>query len=315
MLQAAERCEQYGFDSLLVSESTGSDALSILGAIAAKTRTISIGSGIVNVYSRSPVQLAMAAATLNNLSKGRFSLGVGASSKGVIEGWHGLKYERQLGRTREAIETIREKLGKQNSKTTTSLSFATEELGQRPVSEIPLILAAVGDRMFLLARETCDGALFFLRPFSRLVEDVKVLSLTGTSSARFSLNASVPCCISSSSEAAEKRVRHTVAFYLTYGQAYRSFVEKEMSGAQFSDVRDSWLKGRREEASQLVPKELLDELTIYGTARECSAKISGISKKLGRGVSTLYLQFNQGEKTLEESLEQFGRVATSIVTG
>ncbi len=317
-LLAAESCERYGFDSILVSESTGADSLSILGAIAARTNTIKIGSGIVNVYSRSPVQLAMAAATLHNLSKGRFFLGIGASSKGVVENWHGLEYTRQFEKTREAIETIREKLGKNDRGGAPPQQLALLGLGHHPLSDIPVILAAVGDRMVLLAKEKCDGVLFFMRPFSRLKEDVESL-VQGGSSSRFSVNSSVPCCVSSSSEVAENRVRHTIAFYLTYGQAYRGFIEKNLS-AKFSQdtsnaIRDSWLKGKREEASRLVPRELLDELAIYGTARECATKISEEFAKLQKDaeLSTLYLQFNQGEKTLEGSLHQFSEVAVSLV--
>ena len=79
-----KRSEEYGFDFAWISESTGIDAISVLGSIAGETKRIELGSGIVNVYSRTPAQIAMSAVTIDELSGGRFTLGVGASSKNVV---------------------------------------------------------------------------------------------------------------------------------------------------------------------------------------------------------------------------------------
>src|SRR6476660_2154743 len=99
--------EKAGLDTIWVAEAYGFDSPTLMGYLAAKTETVEIGAAILNVYSRTPGALAQTAAGLDNVSGGRAILGLGASGPQVIEGWHGLPYDKPLGRTREAIEIIR----------------------------------------------------------------------------------------------------------------------------------------------------------------------------------------------------------------
>ena len=99
--------EAVGVDMVLIPEIYGFDQVSVLGFIAASTERIGLMTGIVNVYSRSPALIAQTAATIDALSGGRFTLGVGSSGAQVIEGWHGVAFEKPLGRTRDTVEICR----------------------------------------------------------------------------------------------------------------------------------------------------------------------------------------------------------------
>src|SRR5437016_9904296 len=99
--------EKAGMDVVWVAEAYGFDAPSMLGYLAATTERVQLGSGIINIYSRTPALLAMTAAGIDFLSEGRFILGLGASGPQVIEGFHGVPYDKPIARTREVIEICR----------------------------------------------------------------------------------------------------------------------------------------------------------------------------------------------------------------
>jgi alkanesulfonate monooxygenase SsuD/methylene tetrahydromethanopterin reductase-like flavin-dependent oxidoreductase (luciferase family) len=103
----ARTAEQCGYDAIFVPEAWGRDAFVTLGALARVTERIGLGTGIVNVYSRSPALLAMATVTLDELSGGRAILGLGTSGQRVVEGWHGVPMARPLRRLRETTEAVR----------------------------------------------------------------------------------------------------------------------------------------------------------------------------------------------------------------
>src|SRR2546428_14152346 len=107
LLNAANLAEECGYELVLVPEAWGRDATVVLGALAARTTRIGIGTGIVNVYSRSPALIAMAAATLDEISGGRALLGLWVSGRAVVEGWHGAAMEAPLARLREVTEAVR----------------------------------------------------------------------------------------------------------------------------------------------------------------------------------------------------------------
>src|ERR671910_1623900 len=100
--------EKAGLDSVWVAEAYGFDSPTLMGYLAAKTETVKIGSGILNIYSRTPGALLQTAAGLDNVSGGRAVIGLGASGPQVIEGFHGLPYDKPLGRTREVIQILRQ---------------------------------------------------------------------------------------------------------------------------------------------------------------------------------------------------------------
>src|SRR5438132_5032298 len=145
-VELAQRAEALGFESVWMPEAYGTDAVSILGALAARTQRIRLGTGIVNVFSRTPALLGQTAATLDLISGGRFILGLGTSGHQVVSGWHGMRFDRPLQRMRETVEIVRRVLRQER------LRFEGEifrldkglKLLARPVREtVPIYLATL----------------------------------------------------------------------------------------------------------------------------------------------------------------------------
>ena len=298
---AARKFEHFGFDFVWVSESVGFDSIPILGAIGTQTGRIGFGTGVVNVYSRSAVQLAMAAATIEVLSPGRFILGIGASSADVVQRWHGLDFSGQLKRVGEYADVLNLKLKK--GREDLPAPFPSVR------NDIPVYIAGVGDRMVRLAKQKADGVLFFMRPLSSVDAQCQQLA-----SSTFKVCANVVTCISRDAKAAEARARKTVAFYLTYGGSYRRLVDELDSSGEVREatasVKNHWLKGRREEAARQVPEGLLSEVAIHGTPSHCGRAIEAYSRV--RGLEMLGLQFNAGERGLPESLDLFSSLPKGL---
>ena len=166
--------EKAGLDTIWVAEPYGFDAPTLMGYLAAKTETIEIGAAILNVYSRTPGAMLQTAAGLDNVSGGRAILGLGASGPQVIEGFHGLPYDKPLGRTREMIEILRMGLRREPlvhdgifklplpADQGLGLGKPLKLLTKPERSEIPLYVAALGAKNVEMTAECADGWLPFL---------------------------------------------------------------------------------------------------------------------------------------------------------
>src|SRR3954466_3555686 len=165
-LAIVQEAERVGYDSVWTAEAYGSDAATILAWIAGQTSRIKIGSAIFQMPGRSATMTAMTAATLDQLSGGRMLLGIGSSGPQVSEGWHGVRFGRQLQRTREYIEVVRMALARERVEyhgETIDLPLPDGpgkalKLTIAPVQErIPIYLAAIGPKNTALAGEIADG--------------------------------------------------------------------------------------------------------------------------------------------------------------
>src|SRR3954470_18077970 len=165
-LQLVQEAEGIGYDSVWAAEAYGSDAATVLAWLAGQTSRIKLGSAIFQMPARTPAMTAMTAATLDQLSDGRFLLGLGPSGPQVAEGWHGQRFARQLQRTREYVAVVRKALARER------LEFQGEtlelplpdgpgkalKLTIAPVQDqIPVYLAAIGPKNTALAGEIADG--------------------------------------------------------------------------------------------------------------------------------------------------------------
>ncbi len=161
--------EKAGLDTIWVAEPYGFDAPTLMGYLAAKTETVEIGAAILNVYSRTPGALLQTAAGLDNVSGGRAVIGLGACGPQVIEGFHGIAYEKPIGRTREIIEIIR--MGMRREPLVSDgifklplpqgqglgLGKPLKLLNKPERSAVPLWVAALGDKNVEMTAEVADG--------------------------------------------------------------------------------------------------------------------------------------------------------------
>ena len=160
-----EEAERLGYDSVWVAESWGSDAVTVLSWIAARTERIKVGAGILQMPARTPAMTAMTATTLDQLSDGRFLLGLGPSGPQVVEGWHGVPYGKPLGKTREYVSIVRKAVSRErltHDGDHFQIPYAGADatgLGKplklmtHPRHQVPIYLAAIGPKNIALAAE------------------------------------------------------------------------------------------------------------------------------------------------------------------
>src|SRR3954464_15079121 len=321
-LEIVQEAERVGYDSVWAAEAYGSDVATILGWIAGQTEKIKIGSSIFQMPGRSPAMTAMAAATLDQLSDGRMLLGIGSSGPQVSEGWHGVRFGKQLQRTREYIEVVRRALRRERGDCegeTLELPLPDGpgkplKLTIAPVQEsIPIYLAAIGPKNTALAGEIADGwipTLLDPEHLSTLRENLdEGASRAGRSLDAFDIAPSVQVYVNDDLDAARDALRPFIALYVGgMGSRKQNFYNQLVQRYGFEDaakeVQDLYLDGKKDEAAAALPGELIDRVSICGpkdVVRERLAKDSDA------GVGTLGV--SPCAFTKEERLEQLRVIA------
>ncbi|MCL2541695.1 MAG: LLM class F420-dependent oxidoreductase [Nocardioidaceae bacterium] len=283
--------EKAGLDTVWVAEPYGFDAPTLMGYLAARTETVEIGAGILNVYSRTPGALVQTAAGLDNVSGGRAVIGLGASGPQVIEGFHGMAYDRPLTRTREVIELMRMGLRREpldlQGRTVQVPLPAGQGLGLgKPLkllnkperADVPIWVAALGDKNVAMTAEVADGWLPFL------FHPEKAQEVWGDSLAAGAAKRSAdlgPLQVSAGGmiaigEGPETKAlldfaRPIVALYVGGMGArdknfYNQLVCQYGYEAEAEQIQDLYLEGRKKEAEALVPTELLEAINMVGPA-------------------------------------------------
>jgi F420-dependent oxidoreductase-like protein len=284
-----QEAERLGFDSVWVAEAWGTDAVSVLGWLAAKTERINLGSAIMQIPGRSPANTAMTAATLDLLSGGRFLLGLGTSGPQVVEGWHGQPWGKPLGKTREYVEIVRAALRRQvvehhgehyeipwDGPGATGLGKPLK-LMLRPLrAEIPIYLAALGPKNVALAAEIADGWLpIFVDP--ERFDDAFGPSLAGAPSG-FEIAATVSVLVGDDVEALRDALRPNVALYVGGMGAkgknfYNSLVRRYGWEDEAEQIQELYLAGRQREAIAAVPDALVDALALVGPKERIAERL------------------------------------------
>src|SRR3954464_3029554 len=280
--EIVQEAERLGYDSVWTAEAYGSDAATILGWIAAQTSKIKIGSAIFQMPGRSAAMTAMTAATLDQLSDGRMLLGIGSSGPQVSEGWHGVRFAKQLQRTREDVEGVRMALRRER------VDFQGEtlvlplpdgpgkplKLTIAPVQEsIPIYLAAIGPKNTALAGEVADGwipTLLDPEHLSTLRENLEEgASRAGRDLEGFDIAPSVQVFVHDDLDAARDALRPFIALYVGgMGSRKQNFYNQLVQRYGFEDaakeVQDLYLDGKKDEAAAALPGELIDRVSICG---------------------------------------------------
>jgi F420-dependent oxidoreductase-like protein len=321
-LAIVQEAERLDYDSVWTAEAYGSDSATILGWIAGQTTRIKIGSAIFQMPGRSPAMTAMTAATLDQLSDGRMLLGIGSSGPQVSEGWHGVRFGQQLGRTREYIEIVRKALARE--KLEYSGEHFTLPLPDGPgkalkltigtVQEtIPIYLAAIGPKNTALAGEIADGWIPTLVSPEHL-PDLRASLEEGAAKAGRSLDGfdiapTVNVYVSDDVEKGRDVMRPFIALYVGgMGSRDKNFYNNLVQRYGFEDaakkVQDLYLEGRRDEAMAALPDELIDLVSLNGPADKVRDRLR-IYREAGVGT----LGITPMAWTREERVEQLRQIA------
>ncbi len=294
--------------SLWIPESWGREAFASLGAISQATRSVKLGTAIINIYSRTPATIAMAASTLDMLSQNRTIIGLGASTPAIVEDFHGLGFAKPVARMREYIECIRAMLKgdkvNYNGKYVKAKDFKLLYKPQR--ERIPIFVACVNPNMISLASDMADGMLLYLRPIQELKETVMRVKLATRDNKSFEIACIFICAVSTREpEKARARAAKTLAFYVSVGKYYRNFLSDNGFRKETEQIATEYRQNGLEAASRIVPQTMLDSLTICGTADDC---VRSLSRFISTGITLPIIQVNPvggAESSIREMLTSF----------
>jgi F420-dependent oxidoreductase-like protein len=279
--------ERAGLDMVWVAEAYSFDAVSSMGYLAARTSTVEIAAGILPIYTRTPTLIAMTAAGIDALSDGRCTLGLGASGPQVIEGFHGLTYDKPLGRTREIIDICRQVWRRERVEHDgTSYHIPLPEgqgtgLGKplklinHPVrSEIPIYVASLGPKNVEMTAEKADGwlPLFYLPEKAKDVWGGDLAAGAAKRDAALGpLEVVAGGLLSVGDDAAGVRefARPMTALYVGGMGAkgrnfYNDLLKRYGYEAEAEAIQDLYLDGKKDEAARLVPDDLLEATSLCG---------------------------------------------------
>jgi F420-dependent oxidoreductase-like protein len=296
-VELAGLADELGLDSVWISEAWGQDAVSVLGHLAARTERVALGSGLMQIPARQPAATAMAAATLDVLSGGRFRLGLGVSGPQVSEGWYGVPFARPLVRTREYVEIVRSALSRMplehaGSAFTLPLDEAHGggglgkplKLLVKPVQErIPIYLGSIGPRSLEQTGAIADGWLPFL--FNPQAPDVMLdplrrgMESAGRSFDEIDVAPVVPVAVHEDAAQARAMGRPWLAFYLgAMGAKDKNFyvdaAERYGHGESARACQAAMLAGDRMAAVEAVSDELVDCASICCTPEQLPGRLA-----------------------------------------
>jgi F420-dependent oxidoreductase-like protein len=281
--------ERLGVDSAWVPEYWGYDALTQLGAAAAVTSSIRLGTAIVQLGTRTPAMLAMSALALQHLSDGRFVLGIGTSGPQVMEGWHGVPFARPVRRTRETIEILRKVTAGERLEYAGDIYRMPLPGGEGkairsavPPGHVPVYVASLGPANLRLTGELTEGWIgnsFFCATADIFFDEIRAgAARAGKTLADIDLTVSVGCEFTDDVEAAGRR--HAAGFAFTFGAMgsatsnfYNDAFTRQGWGDDVAEVQRLWLAGDREAAAARVPVEIGLQMNLIGPPDEIKRRL------------------------------------------
>lgn len=301
-LALAREADRLGYAVAWAAEAYGSDAATVLSWIAAQTEQIDVGSAIFQIPARTPAMTAMTAATLDTLSGGRFRLGLGVSGPQVSEGWHGVRFDKPLARTREYVAIVKTALWRK--KVAFDGEFFTLPLPDgpgkaltltvHPVREnIPIYLAAIGPKNLELTGEIADGWLAIFFAPEHAAEHLAAISAgrakVGKTLEGFDVVPTVPVLIGDDVQACADAVRGYAALYIggmgsREKNFYNQLAVRMGYDAEAAEVQRLYLDREYRAAGAAVPFEFIDRTSLIGPPERIQERLHAYADA---GVTTL----------------------------
>ncbi len=292
VVECTKLAERRGFESAWMLEGHGGDAFAILAACALSTKKIRLGTSIVSVFVRSAPTIALGAATVDALSNGRFTLGLGTSHRVQVEPEHGLVYEKPVARMQETVEVVRGLL--QNSKISYKGKIFPKidyDFWFKPFrTNTPIYISAVFPKMVELCGQIADGTIAIWNTVERSRGIGEILKSSAEKAGRkpsdVELTALIPTCVSEDSEAAIEGMKRQVAFYCGFFPRYNRLMGESGFAKEAEVIRSAWLNGKYEEAYAMVPERMARTLGIAGELEDCPKRLKEY-RKAGVGTPIL----------------------------
>lgn len=284
IVECVRLAESLGYESAWVAEGHGGDQFAILSACAMQTSRILLGTSVTSVFVRSVPTIAMAAASVDDLSRGRFILGMGSSHKVQVEPEHGISYGKPLTRVRDSVAIIRELLraGRVSyaGETVRIAEFDLWFTPRRPA--IPIYLSAVFPKMIALCGEIADGIMLTR---STLGTAAQVRDLVGEGArragrdpAQVTLASLLPAAVAETREEALALLRPGLAFYAGFFPRYNRMMAEHGFGDEAAAIAEAFSRGDRAAAERAVSDALIDATSVAGTPAQCRERIAAYQR-------------------------------------
>jgi len=298
-LELVKEADRLGVYAVWTAEAYGSDAVSPLAWLGAQTERIKLGTAIMQMPGRTPANAAMTAMTLNQLSNGRFLMGLGLSGPQVVEGWHGVSYKRPLTRSREYVEIVRQIFRREDRLNYDGKLYQIPYQGAdatglgKPLKstleaqpDIPIYLAAIGPQNVELTAEIADGWLpIFFSPdkydaiYKESVEAGFAKAGHGKSIADFDIAPTVSVVINDNLDICYNMLRPFLALYIGGMGAkgknfYNDLAARYGYAAAAAEIQDLYLAGDKGAAMAKVPGALIDEVALVGPRERVKERLS-----------------------------------------
>ncbi len=309
---AAERA---GFGIVSVGESFFRDGFALASAIASHTRKVQLGTSIMPIYTRSPFQLAMGAATLNELSMGRVDfLGLGIGYKARTEQYFGIRQTQRLERMKEYVEIIRNLLSGEETSYHGKLFDLDKfpRLSNRP-QNIPVYFGSSAPKMLALAGKTADGVILNSISTPEYVNFARETIISaakqeGRDPSRIEIGHSVIYAVCDDGQKAIDAAKEDILFYCSYPEI-DPVIEKSQFKNEVSKIRELYSKGDKKVALSYITDEMLDTFAVYGSPKECRIKLQ---KFVRRGVTLPIIRTSVGSYPEHEQKQVFLRTINSL---
>jgi len=278
-IRLSQVAEAAGASRSFIPEAWSTDALVVSALVLRSTNTIKVGTGVINVFSRSAALIGMAAATLDQASDGRFFLGLGTSARALVEDWYGTSFSSPVKRLEVYTASVR--------RVASGLPYSPHGMEGRfklftePArSSLEIFIAALGDSMLERAGRSSDGAVVTLYPLSRIERAARLVSASGKNKKVFMYIPFIPSSLAEHG-AIISEAKKTIAFYISsMGDYYSSLVAKHGFEREVERIRKAHSTGGRKAAAEEVSDQLLSELTLLGGREEVKRKLNDLPREV-----------------------------------
>lgn len=279
IVECIQLAESLGYESAWVAEGHGGDQFAILSAAAVRTTNIGLGTDITSVFVRTVPTIAMAAMTVDELSQGRFMLGLGSSHKVQVGPEHGVVYDKPLTRVRETVEAVRQLTSTgqlQYAGQTVSIeSFDLWFTPHRP--SIPIYIAAVFPKMTALCGEVADGIILTrstLDTASNAREHIRAgATRAGREVSDIVVTTLLPTAVADTMAEARDQIRPGLALYAGFFPRYNRLMADHGFDNEANDIARAWEDGDRDAAIRSVSDSMIDATSVAGSAEYCRERL------------------------------------------
>lgn len=284
--ELARQAEEKGYETVWMPEGAGRDSLTTLATMALNTETITLGTGILAVFARTPTNTAMGAAGMAAVSGGRFVLGLGVGHRPTVEGRDGIPFKQPMTRLRETIEIVRDLLaGQEVSYPGKQFKIASASLGEAaPTKKVPIYVAALGPQMLELAGELADGVLMNWTAASFIPQAVahvkRGADKAGRDISEIDIAGYVRVSVGVDLEASRAELRGQIARYAS-NTFYRNFFAETGFEKEMAEAGKALAAGDLAKASEAITQEMQDEVALVGTPGHCR---EGLEKRRAAGL-------------------------------